>query len=170
MPGSYTNPLVWFYIWSVQAPIYVSKQIVFTDAIRLGYGMGRVHNKKAIYDVLLDRYCLVIVSYCVVCSVLTTVGSVCKFPPLHSWYIIWAWTSFVCYSPIDGPDSVAEELSMMHNMHLAIKQERFNDAGKISFRYDCIYLIFFIFQILSIRSQLLAFCKLEYLNMGSFIK
>ncbi|XP_004512188.1 bifunctional nuclease 2 isoform X3 [Cicer arietinum] len=69
-----------------KAPIYVSKQIVFTDAIRLGYGMGRVHNKKAIYDVLLD-------------------------------------------SPIDGPDSVAEELSMMHNMHLAIKQERFNDAA-----------------------------------------
>lgn len=51
------------YIWFVQAPIYVSKEIVFTDAIRLGYGMGRVHNKKAIYDVLLDRYCIVIVSY-----------------------------------------------------------------------------------------------------------
>lgn len=69
-----------------KAPIYVSKEIVFTDAIRLGYGMGRVHNKKAIYDVLLD-------------------------------------------SAIDGPDSVAQELSMMHNMHLAIKQERFNDAA-----------------------------------------
>ncbi|CAJ2646683.1 bifunctional nuclease 2 isoform X2 [Trifolium pratense] len=69
-----------------KAPIYVSKEIVFTDAIRLGYGMGRVQNKKAIYDVLLD-------------------------------------------SPIDGPDSVAQELSMMHNMHLAIKQERFKDAA-----------------------------------------
>ncbi|XP_027360821.1 bifunctional nuclease 2 isoform X3 [Abrus precatorius] len=69
-----------------KAPIYVSKQIVFTDAIRLGYGMGRVHNKKAIYDVLLD-------------------------------------------SPVDGPDLVAQELSMMHNMHIAIKQERFKDAA-----------------------------------------
>lgn len=43
----------------MQAPIYVSKQIVFTDAIRIGYGMGRVRNKKAIYDVLLDRYYIV---------------------------------------------------------------------------------------------------------------
>ncbi|XP_061346091.1 bifunctional nuclease 2 isoform X2 [Gastrolobium bilobum] len=69
-----------------KAPIYVSKQIVFTDAIRLGYGMGRVPNKKAIYDVLLD-------------------------------------------SPSDGPDLVAQELSMMRNMHIAIKQERFKDAA-----------------------------------------
>ncbi|KAK7406877.1 hypothetical protein VNO78_08512 [Psophocarpus tetragonolobus] len=69
-----------------KAPIYVSKQIVFTDAIRIGYGMSRVHNKKAIYDVLLD-------------------------------------------SPIDGPDLVAQELSMMHNMHIAITQERFKDAA-----------------------------------------
>ncbi|KAK8472067.1 hypothetical protein PHAVU_002G103800 [Phaseolus vulgaris] len=69
-----------------KAPIYVSKQIVFTDAIRIGYGMGRVRNKKAIYDVLLD-------------------------------------------SPVDGPDLVAQELSMMHNMHIAIEQERFKDAG-----------------------------------------
>ncbi|RDX95574.1 Bifunctional nuclease 2 [Mucuna pruriens] len=69
-----------------KAPIYVSKEIVFTDAIRIGYGMGRVRNKKAIYDVLLD-------------------------------------------SPVDGPDLVSQELSMMHNMHIAIEQERFKDAG-----------------------------------------
>lgn len=142
VPRSWTKPLYDFYIWFVQAPIYVSKEIVFTDAIRLGYGMGRVHNKKAIYDVLLDRYCIVIVSYRVTCSILATIDSVCKFPPLHSCYIIWARTSFVCYSAIDGPDSVAQELSMMHNMHLAIKQERFNDAGKISFGYDCIHIFY----------------------------
>ncbi|PNY15133.1 bifunctional nuclease 2-like protein [Trifolium pratense] len=85
-----------------KAPIYVSKEIVFTDAIRLGYGMGRVQNKKAIYDVLLD-------------------------------------------SPIDGPDSVAQELSMMHNMHLAIKQERFKDAGgddRVSSEEEHIWLSF----------------------------
>ncbi|KAG5123665.1 hypothetical protein JHK82_030402 [Glycine max] len=69
-----------------KAPIYVSKEIVFTDAIRIGYGMGGAHNKKAIYDVLLD-------------------------------------------SAIDGPDLVAQELSLMHNMHSAIKQERFKDAA-----------------------------------------
>lgn len=43
----------------MQAPIYVSKEIVFTDAIRIGYGMGRVRNKKTIYDILLDRYYIV---------------------------------------------------------------------------------------------------------------
>ncbi|KAE9612925.1 putative UVR domain, bifunctional nuclease domain-containing protein [Lupinus albus] len=69
-----------------KAPIYVSKHIVLTDAIRLGYGMGRARNKKPIYDVLLD-------------------------------------------SPGDGPDLVAQELSMMHNMHTAIRQERFKDAA-----------------------------------------
>jgi len=25
----------------------------------------------------------------------------------------------------------------MHNMHIAIEQERFKDAGEISFAYDC---------------------------------
>ncbi|XP_057449228.1 bifunctional nuclease 2 isoform X2 [Lotus japonicus] len=69
-----------------KAPIYVSKQIVFTDAIRLGYGMGGVLKKKATYDVLLD-------------------------------------------SPLDGPDVVAQELSMMRSMHTAIKMERFKDAA-----------------------------------------
>ncbi|RZC30246.1 Ankyrin repeat domain-containing protein, chloroplastic isoform E [Glycine soja] len=68
-----------------KAAIYVSKEIVFTDAIRIGYGMGGVCNKKTIYDVLLD-------------------------------------------SAVDGPDLVAQELSMMHNMRIAIKQERFKDA------------------------------------------
>ncbi|KAG5060933.1 hypothetical protein AAZX31_01G149100 [Glycine max] len=69
-----------------KAAIYVSKEIVFTDAIRIGYGMGGVCNKKTIYDVLLD-------------------------------------------SAVDGPDLVAQELSMMHNMRIAIKQERFKDAA-----------------------------------------
>ncbi|RYQ81180.1 hypothetical protein Ahy_Scaffold1g107169 isoform A [Arachis hypogaea] len=68
-----------------KAPIYVSKQIVLADAIRLGYGMGRAHNKRPTYDVVLD-------------------------------------------SAVDGPDLVAEELSMMNNMHIAIKHERFEDA------------------------------------------
>ncbi|OAY57618.1 bifunctional nuclease isoform X2 [Manihot esculenta] len=37
-----------------KAPIHVSKQIVFTDAIRISYGMGRVHDRKTTYDVSLD--------------------------------------------------------------------------------------------------------------------
>ncbi|MED6185485.1 hypothetical protein PIB30_057450 [Stylosanthes scabra] len=69
-----------------KAPIYVSKQIVLADAIRLGYGMGGAHNKRPTYDVVLD-------------------------------------------SAVDGQDLVAEELSMMNNMHIAIKQERFKDAA-----------------------------------------
>ncbi|KAK8716851.1 hypothetical protein V6N13_044146 [Hibiscus sabdariffa] len=37
-----------------KAPIYVSKQIFLEDAIRIGYGMGRVRDTKSTYDVLLD--------------------------------------------------------------------------------------------------------------------
>ncbi|KAL7255613.1 hypothetical protein ACSBR1_009699 [Camellia fascicularis] len=38
-----------------RAPIYVNKQIVFTDGIRIAYGMGRMPDAKSIYDVSLDR-------------------------------------------------------------------------------------------------------------------
>ncbi|XP_038721479.1 bifunctional nuclease 2-like isoform X3 [Tripterygium wilfordii] len=41
-------------IYFGKAPIYVSKEIVFTDAIRLGYGISRVHDRKPTYDVSLD--------------------------------------------------------------------------------------------------------------------
>ncbi|KAE8709477.1 hypothetical protein F3Y22_tig00110330pilonHSYRG00007 [Hibiscus syriacus] len=37
-----------------KAPIYVSKQIFLEDAIRIGYGMCRVCDRKSTYDVLLD--------------------------------------------------------------------------------------------------------------------
>lgn len=51
----------------MQAPIYVNKQIVLADAIRISYGTGRVRDTKPIYDVLLDRYFLItfnpVVSY-----------------------------------------------------------------------------------------------------------
>ncbi|KAH1266815.1 Bifunctional nuclease 2 [Glycine max] len=36
---------------------------------------------------------------------------------------------FMMYCLTDGPDLVAQELSMMHNMRIAIKQERFKDAA-----------------------------------------
>ncbi|XP_021731071.1 bifunctional nuclease 2-like [Chenopodium quinoa] len=37
-----------------KAPIYVDKQIVLMDAIRISYGTGRIRDTKPIYDVLLD--------------------------------------------------------------------------------------------------------------------
>uniref|UniRef100_A0A6N2N6H8 BFN domain-containing protein n=1 Tax=Salix viminalis TaxID=40686 RepID=A0A6N2N6H8_SALVM len=69
-----------------KAPIYISKQIVLTDAIRIGYGVGRARNSKPIYDVFLD-------------------------------------------SAADGPDSLGEELDLVRNMNLAIKEERYTDAA-----------------------------------------
>ncbi|KAF7129069.1 hypothetical protein RHSIM_Rhsim10G0204600 [Rhododendron simsii] len=67
---------------SVLVPIYVRKQIVLTDGIRIGYGMGR----KSVYDASLD-------------------------------------------SAADGPDIVAEELDLVMNMNLAVKEERYSDAA-----------------------------------------
>ncbi|XP_022751513.1 bifunctional nuclease 2-like isoform X2 [Durio zibethinus] len=68
-----------------KAPIYVNKQIVLTDAIRIGYEMGRVRDTKSTYDVLLD-------------------------------------------SAADGRDLLTEELDLVRNMNLAVKEERYNDA------------------------------------------
>ena len=41
----------------LQVPIYVNKQIILTDAIRIVYGVGRARDTKSVYDVVLDRYC-----------------------------------------------------------------------------------------------------------------
>nr|POE97226.1 mediator of rna polymerase ii transcription subunit 33a [Quercus suber] len=38
-----------------KAPIFVSRQIVLEDAIKIGYGMGRKRDTKSTYDVSLDR-------------------------------------------------------------------------------------------------------------------
>ncbi|RVX16449.1 Bifunctional nuclease 2 [Vitis vinifera] len=70
----------------LQVPIYVNKQIILTDAIRIVYGMGRARDTKSVYDVVLD-------------------------------------------SAADGPDLLAEELDLVRNMSLAIKEERYNDAA-----------------------------------------
>lgn len=48
--------LILLKICFVQAPIFVSRQIVLADAIKIGYGMRRTRNNKSIYDVSLDRY------------------------------------------------------------------------------------------------------------------
>lgn len=121
----------------MQAPIYVSKQIVLTDAIKLNYGMGRVRNTKSTYDVLLDRYYVIIRwhfchhQFCILVTM-----TVVLYHPLFpfffflAWFHYWAWYMFI-YSPVDGPDLLAQELSMMQNMHIAAKLERFEDAGII---------------------------------------
>ncbi|XP_074304986.1 bifunctional nuclease 2 [Silene latifolia] len=67
-----------------KAPIYVNKDIVSADAIRITPGSSY---SKPIYDVLLD-------------------------------------------SPLDGPDSLVEELSVVRNMKLAVEEERYADAAK----------------------------------------
>ena len=50
------SPKLLICISCMQAPVYVNKQIVLTDAIRISYGMGRVRDTKSTYDVSLDRY------------------------------------------------------------------------------------------------------------------
>lgn len=47
----------------MQIPVLVSKQIVYEDAIKVSYGFGRVHERKSCFDVLLDRYHELTVSY-----------------------------------------------------------------------------------------------------------
>lgn len=36
----------------------------------------------------------------------------------------------ILFSASEGPDSVAEELNLVRNMDIAVKEERYNDAGK----------------------------------------
>ena len=45
-------------IYYLQAPIYVNKQIVVRDAVRISYGMGRMREMKPTYDVSLDWFLL----------------------------------------------------------------------------------------------------------------
>ncbi|XVF18099.1 hypothetical protein REPUB_Repub10bG0182400 [Reevesia pubescens] len=71
-----------------KAPIYVNKEIVLADAIRIGHGIGRVRDTKSTYDVFLD-------------------------------------------SAADGPDLLTEELVLVRNMDLAVKEERYNDAAML---------------------------------------
>lgn len=69
-----------------KAPIYVNKQVVLTDAVRISYGMGRMRDTKSTYDVSLD-------------------------------------------SAADGPNFLAQELGLLENMELAIKEERYREAA-----------------------------------------
>ncbi|XP_004287762.1 PREDICTED: bifunctional nuclease 2 isoform X1 [Fragaria vesca subsp. vesca] len=69
-----------------KAPIYVNKQIVVRDAVRISYGMGRMREMKPTYDVSLD-------------------------------------------SAADGPNLLAQELVLVKNIDLAIKEERYKDAA-----------------------------------------
>lgn len=98
---------------ALQAPIYVSREIVLTDAIRIGYGMGRMRDAKPTYDVSLDRYSvdiggLVFAILC--CSLSLSIG-------------------YILSSAADGPDVLSEELDLVKNMDLAVKEERYKDAG-----------------------------------------
>ncbi|KAI4325412.1 hypothetical protein MLD38_030815 [Melastoma candidum] len=67
-------------------PIFVHKQIILTDAVKLAYGRGRIRDAKPVYDVTLD-------------------------------------------SAVDGADILAEELDIVRNLNLAVKEERYSDAA-----------------------------------------
>ena len=41
----------------MQAPIFVSRQIVLEDAIKISYGMRKKRDTKSTYDVFLNKYC-----------------------------------------------------------------------------------------------------------------
>ncbi|KAI3710353.1 hypothetical protein L2E82_40131 [Cichorium intybus] len=69
-----------------RAPIYVSKQIVLNDAVKILYGLNKLRGKKPTYDVFLD-------------------------------------------SAIDGADVLTEDVDFVAKMNLAVKDERYSDAG-----------------------------------------
>ena len=103
----------------LQAPIYVSKQVVLNDAIRISYRTGQVHGAKPCYDVQLDRYLL----FCMMMPLMYMYIILAPFlPPI----VISLFNS--CSAP-DGPDLLLEELGGVKNMHLAVEEERYFDAG-----------------------------------------
>jgi len=54
---------------------------------------------------------------------------------------------YISFSASDGPDALAEELDIVKNMNLAIKEERYNDAGTFEGSlFSCLFLtkLFFI--------------------------
>ncbi|KAI3855956.1 hypothetical protein MKW92_046497 [Papaver armeniacum] len=74
-----------------KVPIFVSKQIVLTDATKIVYGARRRSYSKTAYDVYLD-------------------------------------------SAAEGPDLLSEELDLLKNMNLAVKEERYKDAALMKFK------------------------------------
>lgn len=109
----------------MQAPIYVSKQIVLTDAVKIVYGVNKLRDKKPTYDVFLDRYTLH----------LSPVSVKLKSPKYPSMWLTWFQISISLYSAIDGPDVLAEELDLVTKMNLAVKDERYSDAGFFFFLF-----------------------------------
>ncbi|XP_047317187.1 bifunctional nuclease 2 [Impatiens glandulifera] len=70
------------------APIYVNRHVVATDAIKIVHGMYRMREAKTVYDVTLD-------------------------------------------SAAEGPDLLTEELDLIKNLNLAVKEERYQDAAML---------------------------------------
>ena len=51
---------------------------------------------------------------------------------LHFWLIIFSLALIISYnicSAADGPNFLAQELGLLENMELAIKEERYREAG-----------------------------------------
>lgn len=107
----------------MQVPIYVNKQIISTDAIRIIYGAGKARDTKSVYDVVLDRYC---------CACSKGLG----FHVTSFYWTVPLSMSEIFSSASDGPDLVAEELDLVRNMKKAITEERYNDAGMFQIKHD----------------------------------
>lgn len=78
----FASPQLLIGVFYMQAPIYVSKQIVLEDAIRIGFGMGRVRDTTPTYDVVLDRYvvCATFGVFCKIRLVYINSKHVCVYP------------------------------------------------------------------------------------------
>ena len=98
----------------MRAPIYVNKQILLTDGIKLAYGMDRMRDAKSIYDASLDGY-----------------GFYLLQRPYFDYlsFVVPLSMGYIVHSAADGPDSLAEELGLVRNMNLAVQEERYGNAG-----------------------------------------
>lgn len=105
--------------------------------------MGRAHGAKATYDVSLDR--------CQVCLVLILFISVFCFAVALS-------MSCTLSSAAEGPDSVTEEFDLVKNMDIAVREERYNDAGT----FFLLYSFFPPFVRVKIHNALL-FCSFDHI-------
>ena len=106
----------------MQAPIYVSKQIFVADAIRV----GRLRALKPTYDVYLDRCGLCLLSVFLVTVICFAFNSKLS-------------TISILASAAEGPDLLTEELDLLRNMDIAVKEERFKDAGTFNSEPFCLF-------------------------------
>ena len=66
---------------------------------------------------------------------LTGIGSVFLGPHFYLLYLCsFSNPCLMSISAADGPDLLAQELDLVKNIELAVKEERYKDAGNLTFR------------------------------------